>query len=174
VVLAPRRWRQACKCDVGPLGPIRRVDCRRGWQESPVTRESSEETVKTIARGMPDCFGEPVVTNSCASNLSHARLRVHRAPGIPCALCFSEGNAFQKLGRETRRGNADSRPPLSCSASGGASSIPEAFACGLPSLEYWIARSSRAMTVGMVAAAQPSSTCPISSRGIFRRLPRPS
>jgi hypothetical protein len=35
---------------------------RRWWQESPITRESTKETVKTIARGMPDCFGEPVVT----------------------------------------------------------------------------------------------------------------
>jgi hypothetical protein len=26
----------------------------RGWQESPVTRESTKETVKTIAQGMPD------------------------------------------------------------------------------------------------------------------------
>src|ERR1700730_9408785 len=34
---------------------------RRRWQKSPVTGESTKETVKTIAQGMPDCFGEPVV-----------------------------------------------------------------------------------------------------------------
>jgi hypothetical protein len=45
VVLTPRRWRQ-----VG--GAIR----WRWWQTSPVIRESTEETVKTIARGMPDVF----------------------------------------------------------------------------------------------------------------------
>jgi len=37
---------------------------------------------------MPGCSGEPVVTTSCAFYFLHARLRVHRAPGIPCALCF--------------------------------------------------------------------------------------
>jgi hypothetical protein len=39
---------------------------RRWWQTSPVTRESAEETVKTIARGMPDVSGVTVVTNACA------------------------------------------------------------------------------------------------------------
>jgi hypothetical protein len=38
----------------------------RWWQESPVTKESAKETVKTIARGMPDCTGVTVVTISCA------------------------------------------------------------------------------------------------------------
>jgi hypothetical protein len=31
--------------------------------------------------------------------LSHARLRVHWAPGIPCALCFPGRTIFAKLGR---------------------------------------------------------------------------
>src|ERR1700693_6548411 len=53
VVLTPRRWRQ-----VG--GVIR----WRRWQPSPVTGESAKETVKTIARGMPDVSGVTVVTNS--------------------------------------------------------------------------------------------------------------
>jgi hypothetical protein len=39
---------------------------RRRWQESPVTEESAEKTVKTIARGMPDVSGVTVVTNACA------------------------------------------------------------------------------------------------------------
>src|ERR1700724_1644618 len=38
VVLTPRRWRQVS----------RRQSARRRWQESPVTGESSKETVKTI------------------------------------------------------------------------------------------------------------------------------
>src|SRR5436190_10653874 len=29
-----------------------------------------------------------VTTLVCSLHLSHARLRVHRAPGIPCALCY--------------------------------------------------------------------------------------
>src|SRR4051812_21090603 len=46
---------------------------------------------------MPDCSGEPVVTTSCAFSFLHARLRVQRAPGIPCALSNRAVDA--KLGR---------------------------------------------------------------------------
>jgi hypothetical protein len=41
--------------DVSPNGPD--TPRKRWWQESPVTRESAEETVKTIAQGRP---GVPV------------------------------------------------------------------------------------------------------------------
>jgi hypothetical protein len=53
-VLIPRRWYQ----------PADDADAsRRGWwQESPITRETTKETVKTIARGMPDVSGVTVVT----------------------------------------------------------------------------------------------------------------
>jgi hypothetical protein len=37
---------------------------RGWWQESPITRETTKETVKTIARGMPGESGVTVVTNS--------------------------------------------------------------------------------------------------------------
>jgi hypothetical protein len=47
---------------------------------------------------MPGCSGEPVVTTSCAFLLLHARLRVQRAPGIPCALS-SRRWWLAKLGR---------------------------------------------------------------------------
>src|ERR1700733_11823600 len=49
VVLTPRRWRQ--------VGDDASASRRRWWQKSPVTRESAEETVKTIAQGRP---GVPV------------------------------------------------------------------------------------------------------------------
>ena len=53
------------------------VSWGRGWQQSPVTRESAKETVKTIARGMPDVSGVTVVTNACAF--------YHCARGCGCA-----------------------------------------------------------------------------------------
>jgi hypothetical protein len=56
VVLTPRRWRQVSWSDPR----------ERRWQQSPVTWESTKETVKTIARGMPDVSGVTVVTNACA------------------------------------------------------------------------------------------------------------
>jgi hypothetical protein len=33
----------------------------------------------------------------------HARLRVQRAPGFPCALCFFKAKDFAKLGRIASR-----------------------------------------------------------------------
>jgi hypothetical protein len=45
---------------------------RRRWQKSPVTGESTKETVKTIARGMPGDSGVTVVTNACAFYTTHA------------------------------------------------------------------------------------------------------
>jgi hypothetical protein len=38
----------------------------------------------------------------CFVLISHARLRVHQAPGIPCALCFQVGRMSKQNSRETR------------------------------------------------------------------------
>jgi len=59
---------------------------RGRWQQARLTGESTEEAVKTIAQGMPAFSGEPVVTLLVCFLFLHARLRVHWAPGIPCAL----------------------------------------------------------------------------------------
>jgi hypothetical protein len=48
-------------------------------------RGDYEGTRNTIVQGMPDRFGGPVVTTRMLFYL-HTRLRVRRAPGIPCAL----------------------------------------------------------------------------------------
>jgi hypothetical protein len=53
----------------------------------PGPREEHEANRNTIVQGMPDCFGLPVVTLLVCFFISHARLRVRRASGIPCALC---------------------------------------------------------------------------------------
>jgi hypothetical protein len=73
----PRRWHQP--------GDEAGASRRGWWQESPITKESAKEAVKTIARGMPGVSGVTVVTNARVF-YHHARLRAHQAPGIPCAL----------------------------------------------------------------------------------------
>jgi hypothetical protein len=78
----------------------------RWWQESPVTKESAKETVKTIAQGRPGFSGEPVVTTLVCFFISHARLRVRRAPGFPCALLFFRGQKFLHSSGVLRRENA--------------------------------------------------------------------
>src|SRR6202035_2342333 len=61
------RTAKSCGPDAPTLASsVAEVSARRWWQESPVTRESAKETVKTIARGMPDVSGVTVVTNACA------------------------------------------------------------------------------------------------------------
>src|SRR5882757_8102975 len=61
-----RRLRRTAK-SCGPDAPTlesswRSYLRRRRWQKSPVTGESTKETVKTIARGMPGDSGVTVVT----------------------------------------------------------------------------------------------------------------
>src|SRR5207237_7925110 len=65
--------------------------------------KSTKETVKTIARGMPGESGVTVVTMLVCFFILHARLRAHRAPGIPCALIFSGRKIHASLGRFARR-----------------------------------------------------------------------
>jgi hypothetical protein len=77
VVLTPRRWSQVGGSNSADDGGKRAPAHRSG------DRGEHAISVKTIAQGRPDQFGEPVVTCSCALSLSHARLRVHWAPGFP-------------------------------------------------------------------------------------------
>jgi hypothetical protein len=108
------RTAEPCGPDAPTLASSRWRQLRwRRWQESPVTGESAEETVNTIAQGRPDYSGEPVVTNSCAYFISHARLRVHWAPGFPCSPVGVAprpllGEGLLKNSDASRRGNAES------------------------------------------------------------------
>jgi len=47
---------------------------------------------------MPGVSGVTVVTNARVF-YTHARLRAHQAPGIPCALLLFEGDVSAELGR---------------------------------------------------------------------------
>src|SRR5665213_922001 len=76
VVLAPRRWCQVCE-----------TKRRRWWPKSPAHQGERAVAVKTIVRGMPGETGVLVVTILACFFKLHARLRAHRAPGIPRALC---------------------------------------------------------------------------------------
>jgi hypothetical protein len=80
----------------------------RRWQKSPVHRREHEVSRNTIAQGMPECSGVPVVTLLVCFFHSHTRLRVRQTPGIPCTLPFREGKTLQKLGHSCR-GNGGSR-----------------------------------------------------------------
>src|SRR5206468_12473020 len=51
---------------------------------------SRSKPLKPLRAGMPGCPGELVVTTLVWFLFFHARLRVHRAPGIPHALVWAE------------------------------------------------------------------------------------
>jgi hypothetical protein len=73
---------------------------RRRWQKSPVTGESTKETVKTIARGMPGVSGVTVVTNARAFYTTRAAAD---ASSVRHSLrpLISEGGTNDKTSRET-------------------------------------------------------------------------
>jgi hypothetical protein len=60
--------------------------------------------LKPFAQGRSDEFGVPVVTILVWFFHFHARLRVHRAPGFPCALFNSEGRDDASLGWNSTAG----------------------------------------------------------------------
>jgi hypothetical protein len=106
---------------------------RRGWQTSPVTRESTKETVKTIARGMPGDSGVTVVTTlvcslyfACeAAGASSARhslrplisdgrrfgTKLARRRGEIAKLCLLHGGLFEMFNPDERSEIRDRRRP---------------------------------------------------------------
>src|SRR6266446_936228 len=86
VVLTPRCWRQVCG------GAQTQPGLDVPYSQTTVTNklvagESTKETVKPLRGECRVYSGVPVATTLvCLLHISHARLRVHRAPGIPCAL----------------------------------------------------------------------------------------
>jgi hypothetical protein len=77
VVLTPRRRRQVS----------RKYPLDDGDKKSPITGESSKETVKTIARGMPGVSGVTVVTNSRVFFYTRGCGRTSR-PAFPAPSIF--------------------------------------------------------------------------------------
>jgi hypothetical protein len=68
--------------------------------------------------------------------------RVRRAPGLPCALCFSEGEVCCNTRAQcASREGAFTCPPLVMPRACGASSTRRPLSEALRSLEYWVARS---------------------------------
>jgi hypothetical protein len=95
VVLAPRRW-----CQVRKARALRAMVANK-----PGTPRRSRSNRKTIAQEMPGNPGEPVVnTLVCLFTHLHARLWVHRAPGISCALIYRrEGRLMHNPGEAAPR-----------------------------------------------------------------------
>src|SRR6476660_5233954 len=97
--MALQRTAKSCRSDAPMLASSLRAEAQATVSNKPGHRGEHEVSRKTIARGMPGRSGVTVVTTLVCFFISHARLRVHRAPGIPCALyCWERRNSFANLG----------------------------------------------------------------------------
>jgi hypothetical protein len=85
--MALMRTAKSCGPDAPTLASsFADFSAQRRWQESPVTGESTKETVKTIACGNAGCSGVLVVTTLvCYLHTAHEAAGA-AAPGIPHAL----------------------------------------------------------------------------------------
>ena len=99
-----KRTAKSCGPDIPTLiSGATRERCHPRRQQSPVSGASTKEAVKTIAQGRPGRSGEPVVNLSACFPFLHAELRVHRAPGFPCALDSRVAHFCARLGRIVSR-----------------------------------------------------------------------
>ena len=100
------RTAKSCGLDTSTLVSTRdnALHCAGMVTRKPDHQREPEVSRKTIAQGMPGVSGEPVVTTLVCFFRLHARLRVHGAPGISCALLIREAAICgAKLARMTRR-----------------------------------------------------------------------
>src|SRR6478672_4555766 len=81
-----QRTAKSCGSDAPTPASSLREDAQATVSNKRGHREEREVSRKTIARGMPGRSGVTVVTMLVCFFHLHARLRAHRAPGIPCAL----------------------------------------------------------------------------------------
>jgi hypothetical protein len=103
------RTAKSCGPDAPTLASSRRRQLRgRRWQESPVTGESTKETVKTIARGMPGVSGVTVVTILVCS--FYFACEAAGALSARHSLRPPMGDGFMQDSGELRRGNAEACP----------------------------------------------------------------
>jgi hypothetical protein len=95
VVLMPRRWRQVRE---------RSTPLANDGDNKPVHRGELEVSRKAVAWGRPVCSPLNLYARvQFCFVQSHARPRVQRAPGLPRALCFQEGNEMKNFGRLASR-----------------------------------------------------------------------
>jgi hypothetical protein len=84
------RTAKSCGPDASTPASSLRATASDGDKKARSPGRARNKPLKPLRAGMPGNPGATVVTNSCASIISHARLRVHWAPGIPHALAWAE------------------------------------------------------------------------------------
>src|SRR6266403_4235683 len=101
-----KRTAKSCRSDAPMLASSLREEAQATVSNKPGHRGDHEVSRKTIARGMPGDFRCTCGDYTRVLSTLHTGLRVHWAPGIPCALCLSRGIVLQSSGA-SRRENAE-------------------------------------------------------------------
>jgi hypothetical protein len=110
------RTAKTCGPDAAVLASSRWVAHRSNWIERGSVDDGGKRAVlrgehvisrKAIAQGMSDCLRCPVCSCAHSSVHMHARPRVQRASGIPCALYFREGERYSQTSGGTCRENEE-------------------------------------------------------------------
>src|SRR6266850_2458096 len=104
-----KRTAKSCGSDAPGLASSLREDAQATVSNKHGHRGEREVSRKTIARGMPGLLRCTCGDYARVFVFSHTRLRVHWAPGIPCALCLSRRERFLQNSGASRRENAESR-----------------------------------------------------------------
>jgi hypothetical protein len=102
-----KRTAKSCRSDAPEPASSLREDAQATVSTKPGHREEHEVSRKTIARGMPGDFRCDRGDYARVLFISHARLRVHWAPGIPCALCLARRERFLQDSGGSRRERAE-------------------------------------------------------------------
>src|SRR6267378_7511512 len=91
-----KRTAKSCGSDAPGLASSLREDAQATVSNKHGHRGEREVSRKTIARGMPGLLRCTCGDYARVLISLHTRLRVHWAPGIPCALCYLGANGFCK------------------------------------------------------------------------------
>src|SRR6478735_3282855 len=102
-----QRTAKSCGSDAPMLASSLREEAQMTVSNKPGHRGDHEVSRKTIARGMPGDFRCDRGDYARVLFSLHARLRVHRAPGIPCALYSRRRERSCKTSGISCRGIAD-------------------------------------------------------------------
>jgi hypothetical protein len=138
------RTAKSCGSDAPMLASSLREEAQATVSNKPGRRGERGVSRKTIARGMPGDFRCTCGDYTRVLTTLHTRLRVHWAPGIPCALCFQKAGRSWQTSRETR---GEIAKLCSTSLRGAQRRSNLFFLCAA----RWIASLTLAMTVSELA-----------------------
>src|SRR4030095_15524059 len=91
-----KRTAKSCRSGAPMLASSLREDAQATVSNKPGHRGEHEVSRETIARGMPGDFRCTCGDYTRVLSTLHTGLRVHWAPGIPCALYYQSGETVFK------------------------------------------------------------------------------